>query len=85
MTIETSDNRKPDVLRNISFYPHFVQVFFEADGEALKGQLVKVHIDRVQAYTLYGRMVGSAEPQQPAAVAAQQPLVPMGMPQLVGV
>ena len=32
-------------------------VFFAADGQALKGQLVTVHIDKVHAYTLYGCLV----------------------------
>ncbi len=31
--------------------------YFPGDGAALKGQLVHVHIDRVHAYTLYGRML----------------------------
>lgn len=31
--------------------------YFPGDGERLKGQLVHVHVDRVHAYTLYGRML----------------------------
>lgn len=31
--------------------------FFPGDGEKLKGQLVHAHVDRVLAYTLYGRML----------------------------
>ena len=31
-------------------------MFFDGDGEALKGQLVMVHVEDVKAYTLYGRM-----------------------------
>ena len=36
---------------------HQELVFFAADGQALKGQLVTVHIDEVHAYTLYGCLV----------------------------
>jgi tRNA-2-methylthio-N6-dimethylallyladenosine synthase len=31
--------------------------YFPGDGVALKGQLVRVGVDRVHAYTLYGRML----------------------------
>lgn len=36
---------------------HNKPVFFPADGAALKGQLVTVHVDKVHAYTLYGQLV----------------------------
>jgi tRNA-2-methylthio-N6-dimethylallyladenosine synthase len=32
-------------------------VFFPGDGERLKGQVVTVHVDRVHAYTLFGKQV----------------------------
>lgn len=31
--------------------------YFLGDGVKLKGQLVNVHVDRVHAYTLYGRLI----------------------------
>ena len=31
--------------------------YFPGDGAALKGRLVDVHVDRVHAYTLYGRQL----------------------------
>ena len=31
--------------------------YFPGDGAALKGRMVDVHIDRVHAYTLYGRQL----------------------------
>lgn len=31
--------------------------YFPGDGAKLKGQLVHVHVDRVHAYTLYGRLL----------------------------
>lgn len=34
---------------------HNKLVFFDGDGAALAGQLVTVFIDRVHAYTLFGR------------------------------
>ncbi len=36
---------------------HNKLVFFDADGEALRGQLVTVRIDRVFAYSLYGSII----------------------------
>lgn len=36
---------------------HNKPVFFDADGAALKGQLVTVRVDKVHAYTLYGSKV----------------------------
>ncbi len=40
---------------------HNKLVFFDADGDALRGQLVTVRIDRVFAYSLYGAMVAVEE------------------------
>ena len=40
---------------------HNKLVFFDADGDALRGQLVTVRIDRVFAYSLYGTMVAVEE------------------------
>ncbi len=40
---------------------HNKLVFFDADGDALRGQLVVVRIDRVFAYSLYGAMVAVEE------------------------
>lgn len=31
--------------------------YFPGDGVKLKGQLVQVHIDRIHAYTLFGRQI----------------------------
>ena len=36
---------------------HNKLVFFPGDGEALRAQLVMVHIDRVHAYSLFGALV----------------------------
>ncbi|KAI3438421.1 hypothetical protein D9Q98_000852 [Chlorella vulgaris] len=36
---------------------HNKLVYFPGDGHQLKAQLVDVHVDRVHAYTLYGRML----------------------------
>jgi hypothetical protein len=36
-----------------------VQVFFDADGEHLRGKMCSVAITSVHAYTLYGNMVGN--------------------------
>ena len=36
---------------------HNKLVFFDGDGEALKGGLVMVNVDRVHAYSLYGARV----------------------------
>ena len=36
---------------------HNKLVFFDGDGEELRGKLVTVHIDRVHAYSLYGTLV----------------------------
>ncbi|EFN57360.1 hypothetical protein CHLNCDRAFT_30275 [Chlorella variabilis] len=37
---------------------HNKLLYFAGDGEALRGQLVDVRVDRVHAYTLYGSMAG---------------------------
>lgn len=61
---------------------HNKLVFFDADGEALRGRLVHVRIDSVHAYTLYGTMVGGPSDAQPAAVtmAGEQLFVPQLAP-----
>ncbi|CAD7695204.1 unnamed protein product [Ostreobium quekettii] len=41
---------------------HNKVVFFEGDGEALKGRLVAVRVERVRAYTLYGRLLDAGGP-----------------------
>lgn len=33
--------------------------FFPGDGLALKGRLLKVHVDEIRAYTLSGHLVAS--------------------------
>lgn len=54
---------------------HNKLVFFDADGEALRGQLVTVHVDTVHAYTLYGTLVDA--PQLPSVdVGGERLLVP---------
>lgn len=37
--------------------PHNKLVYFDGDGEALRGQLVSVKINHCNAYSLYGEMV----------------------------
>lgn len=32
-------------------------IFFPGDGAKMKGQVVTVHVDRVHAYTLFGRQL----------------------------
>jgi tRNA-2-methylthio-N6-dimethylallyladenosine synthase len=54
---------------------HNKLVFFDADGEALRGELVTVRVDTVHAYTLYGTLVDA--PMQPSVdVGGEQLLVP---------
>jgi tRNA-2-methylthio-N6-dimethylallyladenosine synthase len=48
---------------------HNKLVYFDGDGAALLGRLVTVRIDRCNAYSLYGTLVGDA-PSVAAAVAA---------------
>ena len=36
---------------------HNKLLYFPGDGPKLKGKLVDVHVDRVHAYTLYGKML----------------------------
>lgn len=53
---------------------HNKLVYFDGDGAALKGKLVNVELNRCNAYSLYGDMVGMAPSvaEQVTAAAAQQ-------------
>jgi tRNA-2-methylthio-N6-dimethylallyladenosine synthase len=44
---------------------HNKLVYFDGDGEALRGQLVNVKIDQCNAYSLYGDMVEVLAPRAP--------------------
>lgn len=44
---------------------HNKLVYFDADGAALRGQLVHVRVDHAHAYALYGTLVGVAAPRFP--------------------
>jgi tRNA-2-methylthio-N6-dimethylallyladenosine synthase len=46
---------------------HNKLVYFDGDGEALRGQLVDVKIDQCNAYSLFGDMVGVVPPRAPLA------------------
>lgn len=63
---------------------HNKLAYFDGDGAALRGQLVTVHIDKANAYSLFGTMLGVVPPRDPlrfdgsaaaAAVGAGQQLV----------
>lgn len=58
---------------------HNKLVFFDADGEAMRGRLMHVRVNRVQAYTLYGDLIETAA-QPSAAAAAEQLFVPQPVP-----
>jgi tRNA-2-methylthio-N6-dimethylallyladenosine synthase len=63
---------------------HNKLVYFDGDGEALRGQLVNVEINRCNAYSLFGDMVEVVPPRAPlnfslglssgAAAAVQVPV-----------
>eukprot|EP00878_Enallax_costatus_P028417 GHUV01030695.1.p2 GENE.GHUV01030695.1~~GHUV01030695.1.p2 ORF type:complete len:112 (+),score=29.25 GHUV01030695.1:725-1060(+) len=50
---------------------HNKLVYFDGNGEELRGQLVNVHIDHCNAYSLYGRMVEVVSPKAPLLASLQ--------------
>lgn len=50
---------------------HNKLVYFDGDGEELRGKLVNVHIDHCNAYSLYGKMLEVLPPTAPLLSTVQ--------------
>jgi hypothetical protein len=70
--VEGVNPRNPD--QAFGRIRHNKLAYFDGDGEALRGQLVTVRIEQANAYSLFGRIVGTVPLRDPieAAIAAQR-------------